>query len=104
MQGHFAIYPPPPVAAIRQNIQRFCALGLQVQITELDVDDDDPLAQRRIFRDVASACAAEPCCTGVTTWGVTDKYHWRGMEALAFDAEYEPKLAYFGLRDALAGR
>ena len=104
MQGHFTIYPPPPVESIRQNIQRFCGLGLQVQITELDVADDDLASQRPIYRDVASACAAEPCCTGVTTWGLTDKYHWLEMAALTFDAEYAPKLAYFGMRDGLAGR
>ena len=104
MQGHFTIYPQPPVESIRQNIQRFCALGLQVQITELDVRDDGPVSQRRTYRDVASACAAEPCCTGITTWGLTDKYHWLGKEALTFDAEYAPKLAYFGMRDGLAGR
>lgn len=104
MQGHFTFYPQPPVESIRQNIQRFCALGLQVQITELDVADDDLVSQRRIYRDVASACGAEPCCTGVTTWGLTDKYHWLDMEALTFDAEYAPKLAYFGMRDGLAGR
>ena len=66
--------------------------------------DRNSVAQRRIYHDVVAACSAEPACTGVTTWGLTDKYHWLGMEALAFDATYAPKLSYFGLRDGLAGR
>jgi len=98
------------------NLARFTALGLQVQITELDVriplengapKPEDLERQARVYSDVASACVATPHCTAIQTWGFTDRYSWvphtfKGTgAALPFDADYKPKPAWTALLRAL---
>ena len=108
-------------ASIAANIARFTALGVQVQITEMDValpvdaDGDPRLAdlqkQADIYREIAAACLSHPGCTAIQTWGFTDKYSWIGSHskqtqgaALPFDRTYRPKPAYQSLRNALGGK
>jgi endo-1,4-beta-xylanase len=98
-------------AEFMANLARFTALGLQVQITELDVrmplDKQDLQQQARVYSDVAAACAATPHCTAIQTWGFTDRYSWiphtfKGTgAALPFDSDYQPKPAYQSLLKAL---
>lgn len=116
-QGH--VRPPflrdydPTEQETADAIGRFAALGLRVEITEIDVtiDPTTPGAlegQAETYRSLARACFTTPGCDGITTWGVTDKYTWiRDFFAvdgapLLFDAGYAPKPAYFAVRDALA--
>jgi endo-1,4-beta-xylanase len=97
--------------AIAANIARLTALGLQVQITELDVSlpidsngqisGDNLRRQAEIYRAVTHACLQNPGCTAIQTWGFTDKYSWIGSHshsaqggALPFDSVYRPKPAY----------
>lgn len=70
-------------------------IGLSFAITELDVRDTDPARQAQVYGDVARACADAPNCTGVTIWGVTDRWSWLGEDAapLPFDADGNPKPA-----------
>jgi endo-1,4-beta-xylanase len=96
-------------------VARFGALGLAVELTEADVtlrDPDDPLElerQRGVYHDLAAACFGVDSCTGLTTWGVTDKHTWIegffGVDGapLLFDARYRRKPAYHGVLDALRG-
>src|SRR5271157_3170975 len=105
-------------ASIAANIARFTALGVQVQITEIDValpvdaDGDPRLAdlqrQADIYRQIAGACLAHSGCTAIQTWGFTDKYSWIGSHskhtqgaALPFDRYYRAKPAVGALRKAL---
>jgi endo-1,4-beta-xylanase len=98
-------------AAIAANIARLTALGLQVQVTELDVSlpldsaglpqNDDMLRQAAVYRGVVRACLQNPGCTAIQTWGFTDKYSWIGSHshgargaALPFDRSYNAKPAY----------
>jgi endo-1,4-beta-xylanase len=98
-------------AAVSENIARLFALGVQVQITELDVSlpvDSSGMAsaealqkQADFYRGVVRACLQNPGCTAIQTWGFTDKYSWirshsRGTrgQALLFDREYTPKPSY----------
>ncbi|GAB2596023.1 endo-1,4-beta-xylanase [Streptomyces capparidis] len=104
LQAHLVLGEVP--STLRQNIQRFAALGVDVRITELDVRlptpaDATELAQQASdYHQVVSACVAVSRCRGVTTWGVTDKHSWvpgwfEGYgDALIFDADYRPKPAY----------
>jgi endo-1,4-beta-xylanase len=106
------------VASISSNISRFTALGVQVQITEMDVAlpvdgegnprSDDLKLQASIYREIVGACLSHPGCTAIQTWGFTDKYSWIGSHskktkgaALLFDRNYQPKPAYEALRNAL---
>lgn len=105
-------------AAIALNIARLTALGVQVQITELDVSvpvdsegtaaKNDLARQAEIYRGIVRACLQSPGCTAIQTWGFTDKYSWIGSHshhtrgaALPFDRSYTPKPAYDAIIGAL---
>jgi endo-1,4-beta-xylanase len=82
------------------NLQRFAALGVDVQITELDVMQGSN--QANIFGAVTRACMAVSRCTGITVWGVRDCDSWRGSDnALLFDCNGNKKPAYDSVLNAL---
>jgi endo-1,4-beta-xylanase len=113
----------PDAELIRRNFERFAALGLAVEITEMDVpvgemkgDGAQRLEQqKRLTHDIVAACVAVSACSGVTFWGFTDRYSWlnsrqwgwlRGRgpaRPLPFDADYAPKPMAAGIAAALAG-
>lgn len=127
-QGHLAFLPVPlpgdvdlpTEAEIEATLRRFAALGVDVEITELNVhtwrfegDRSARLAQQRdLYAGAVRACVAVSACTAVTVWLFTDRYPTsieaflhRDGEPLLFDDDYAPKPAYFGVRAALrAGR
>ncbi|SFW85627.1 endo-1,4-beta-xylanase [Amycolatopsis australiensis] len=89
------------LSSYQANLQRFADLGVDVQITELDVGGSGS-AQANVYRQVTQACLAVSRCTGITVWGVTDKYSWRsGDTPLLFDGNYGKKQAYTAVLDAL---
>lgn len=101
-QGHFNSNSPVP-ADLRANLQRFADLGVDVQITELDIEGSGA-AQADDYARVVEACLAVDRCTGITVWGVTDKYSWRsGGTPLLFDGDYAAKPAYDAVLTALGG-
>jgi endo-1,4-beta-xylanase len=64
-------------------IQRLVALGVQVELTEIDArlrlfaDEKDPhLAQALYYRDTVKICLQTPGCTGATFWGLHDQDAW----------------------------
>jgi endo-1,4-beta-xylanase len=82
------------------NIQRFADLGVDVQITELDVQQGSN--QANIFATVTRACLAVPRCTGITVWGIRDTDSWRtGANPLLFDGSGNKKPAYTSVLNAL---
>ncbi|MFE9189894.1 endo-1,4-beta-xylanase [Micromonospora sp. NPDC007208] len=82
------------------NLQRFADLGVDVQITELDVMTGGN--QANIFGAVTRACMDVSRCTGITTWGVRDCDSWRGSDnALLFDCNGNKKAAYTAVLNAL---
>ena len=106
-------------SALKTNLARLAKLGVQVQITELDValpvdargnllHPADRVLQAEIYRQVATVCLQNPRCTALQTWGFTDRYSWIGWytrgtkgAALLFDRQYIPKPAYESLRKVL---
>ncbi|HVU13532.1 MAG TPA: endo-1,4-beta-xylanase [Phototrophicaceae bacterium] len=114
MQMHVGIGVPPNAAAVAANIARINALGLQVQITEMDVKLQDGSgdetarlqAQAQVYHDMLTVCLQATNCTGFVTWGFTDKYSWipsfthHDDAALPFDVNYQPKPAYAALQQA----
>ncbi|MEV4389484.1 endo-1,4-beta-xylanase [Micromonospora sp. NPDC049580] len=84
------------------NLQRFADLGVDVQITELDVMTGSN--QANIYASVTRACLAVARCAGITTWGVRDSDSWRGSDnALLFDGSGNKKPAYTSVLNALNG-
>ncbi|MDQ1034275.1 endo-1,4-beta-xylanase [Streptomyces sp. V3I8] len=101
-QSHFNSASPVP-GDYRANLQRFADLGVDVQITELDIEGSGS-AQAANYTNVVNACLAVSRCTGITVWGVTDKYSWRASGTpLLFDGNYTKKAAYTAVLTALGG-
>jgi endo-1,4-beta-xylanase len=114
----------PTAAAIAHNLERFTALGLFVEITEMDVPVgaiagtlEEKMAQQKVLtHDIVAACLGVPKCSGITFWGISDKDSWLNDEKwgalrgarphypLPFDSSYAPKPMYAGILDALEGR
>lgn len=111
-QSHFGLGSTPSAEQLKQSIDRFAALGLAVQITELDVtvpldrQNAEGFAQQAAeFRRVAEVCMEHPACDTVVVWGVDDGNSWRAANRpTLFDAAFNPKPAYFSVLDQLAGR
>ncbi len=101
-QSHFNSASPVP-SDYRANLQRFADLGVDVQITELDIEGSGS-AQATAYGNVVNACLAVSRCAGITVWGVTDKYSWRSSGTpLLFDGDYTQKPAYDAALAALGG-
>jgi endo-1,4-beta-xylanase len=96
------------------------ALGLQVFVTELDVNDDavetEDIAERDktvagVYRDYLTQVLQGREVKAVLTWGVSDKDSWlnkgkvrklhpeRLQRPLPFDPDYAPAPAFFAMRD-----
>ncbi len=99
-----------PEETLLATFRRFAALGLRVQITEMDVtasDGSDGLAkQTEAFAMAARVCQSVSSCDRMTVWGVSDRDSWRGEgnRPLLFDGDFNEKPAYAAVRAALAAR
>lgn len=122
--GMFGVTPPffpGSTDSFRRYMDALGALGVKVEITELDValpflkTAPDPLAaQAALYEKVVLACARSRHCTGVTTWNIRDDDTWLDRfpvtagnapnEPLLLDAEGRPKPAYGAVRTALLER
>ena len=109
---------------LRDLIGQAQSMGLEVYLTELDVNDDavpgDDTAARdqivaAVYRDYLAVALENKAVKSVLTWGLTDKRTWlngikshreklpnRPQRPLPFDPDYKPAPAFFALRDALA--
>ena len=111
---------------IAATLRRFAALGVAVEITELNVftrtrrhvltlgltyDEGRELRrQAEAYAAATRACLSVPACQGVTLWTFTDRYETT-IERLThlddipliFDQAYRPKPAALALHEVLAG-
>ncbi len=114
---------------LRDLISGAQSLGLDVYLTELDVNDDaltgapdsaaDTAARDQavanVYRDYLSVALDNKAVKSVLTWGLTDKHSWlngskthrqkwpnRPQRPLPFDPDYKPAPAFFAMRDAFA--
>ena len=115
LQAHFVVGQTPSRDALVANMSRFAALGLKIQITELDIRMPVPASaaalqtQAQNYADVVRACLDVPACDMVVSWGFTDLSSWvpgvfagQGA-ALLFDESFQPKPAYTAVNAVLAG-
>jgi endo-1,4-beta-xylanase len=101
----------PDWGSVLRNIQRFVALGLKVQFTEIDVrllmppSDDALKRQASIYAELAKIAVSSK--HDYIMWGLYDKHSWvPGFfadygAALIFDENAQPKPAYTAIYDVL---
>ena len=100
LQSHFNS-GSPYVSNYRTTISSFAALGVDVQITELDIEGSGT-SQANTYRNVVNDCLAVARCTGITVWGIRDSDSWRASGTpLLFDNSGNKKAAYQSTLDAL---
>lgn len=112
LQTHVDITFDAKALGVSQNIARLGKLGLEVNITEMDVGlrgsssrAELLQAQAKVYADMLGICLAAPNCTAFTLWGFTDASSWRASsEPLIFDVAYDPKPAYTALQRALQSK
>jgi endo-1,4-beta-xylanase len=115
LQTHTHLLGYADEMTLRRTMRRFTRLGLDVQITEMDVATssllDVALPDRLQRQALAYAAAARACnavarCTRMTTWGISDAVSWlnHGEAGLLFDSGYGAKPAYEAVRAAFAPR
>lgn len=80
---HHMLFTLAPPEETKQFIERLAALGVEVEITELDArlrlfaDAPNPhLAQAEYYRDIIKTCFELFACKGVTFWGLHDQDAW----------------------------
>jgi endo-1,4-beta-xylanase len=114
LQMHISAAGYPKPEDIAANVRRLAALGLKVNISEMDVRIKDLpgdlparlLVQQKVYHDVIAACFEEKSFIAVTFWGFTDAHTWVDSffgpdDPLLFDEQYRPKPAYEGVYEAL---
>jgi len=107
---------------MRELISGAHDLGLEVYLTEFDVNDDgveadDPMTRDRavaaVYKDYLDIALEEKAVKAVLTWGVSDKDTWlnglrehrekrasRRQRPLPFDNDLKPTAPFFAIREA----
>lgn len=123
IQSHLQATGPQPGAGLVQFIREVASMGMEVYITEMDVnthalpgdaaaqDDAVALVYDRYLRLVLP----EPNVKACLTWGITDAHTWLNQtpkpwaerpdgtrqRPLPFDDHYQPVKAFYSMRDAI---
>ena len=116
MQMHVGLSASPTSTELAANMNRLAEVGLQVQITEMDVrigpqgNPENLARQAQIYGDTLEVCLKAENCGALVVWGVSDRQSWISRDLgtpdapLLFDTSYQPKPAYFELLDVLGGK
>ncbi len=122
IQSHLTAGDPMPGAGLVDFVRELRQMGLQVFLTELDVNEqklqgdvaarDAAIAQ--VYRDYLTMMLAEPNVTAALTWGITDRYTWltkkkprpdgAPQRPLPLDPDFQAAPAFFAERAALDSR
>jgi endo-1,4-beta-xylanase len=127
IQSHVkAAQPDKFGSGLTDYIERIRQMGLEVYLTELDVNEDDIVTDDPVERDAIIArtytdylrvALANPAVKLVLTWDLSDRFTWlnngpthhrkqpnRPQRSLPFDRNYRPKQAFFALRESFDQR
>jgi endo-1,4-beta-xylanase len=127
IQAHLTAVGGPPFspAVLRRFLAEIASLGLTIQITELDVTDENAPADIAVrdqliadtYRRFLDAALDEPAVKMVLTWGLSDRHSWivrretnetkwrkdrLPSRPLPFDADLRPKPAFAAMAAAFA--
>src|SRR5690606_26417789 len=107
MQGHYNINTNP--ANVRLSMERFISLGVEVGITELDIQagadhqlsEQEAEAQGYLYAQLFDLYKEHAeHITRVTFWGMDDGSSWRSAtNPTLFDSHLQTKPAYYGVLD-----
>jgi endo-1,4-beta-xylanase len=109
MQGHYRVTTSPQ--AVEDSLAMFISLGVEVSITELDVQAGGPALTEKQANDQGHLYAAlfslfrkySDNITRVTLWGLDDKSSWRSTTSpLLFDRYMRAKPAFYAASDPVA--
>jgi endo-1,4-beta-xylanase len=125
IQAHLSAAGGPPFSPslLRRFLAEIASLGLTIQITELDVTDENVPADVTVrdnlvadtYRRFLDTALDEPAVKMVVTWGLSDRHSWivrretyqakwrtdnAASRPLPFDADLEPKPAFSAMADA----
>ncbi|MDO5576307.1 MAG: endo-1,4-beta-xylanase [Fibrobacter sp.] len=77
------IGPPnniPTVESVRDNMQYYADLGLEVLISEWDINlcanKVSKEQQLELYRGITEVCVNQPKCVAITFWGINDENSW----------------------------
>jgi len=107
IQYHAHTTAYPEYESVVEVMKKYADLGLEVQITEMDVSCQNNSIeefekQAEIYGVALRACLDSPNCSAFLLWGFGDKLSWKDDKyALIFDADLKPKPAYYTLLDIL---
>ena len=76
MQAHFGGTPTPPEKMLA-ILDRFAAIGLDISITEHDIDTADEALQADFTRDFLTTLFSHPSVVAILTWGFWEGSHWK---------------------------
>jgi len=93
LQGHW-YYNFPDEKVLREALQRYSALGLNIELTEVDISvyqwgeareesdffktrpEERILEQFKRYMEIFTIASEYPAVKNITTWGVADNYTW----------------------------
>lgn len=127
MQMHFFLpgnsKTPPNLKEVAATMKEIGKLGVKLMITEMDVNlhelrgtpNEKLVIQNQVYADMMQACIESGVCISFSTWGVSDSMSWISAKIrnnlydfpvtdaapLLFDADYQPKQAYFTVQKVL---
>jgi endo-1,4-beta-xylanase len=125
IQSHLKADGPQPGAGLVAFIREAGKMGLEVYITEMDVNTrkiaggaaEQDAAVAKVYRDYSALVLAEPNVRCLLTWGITSAHTWLNQSKqpwaqradgarqrpLPFDDDLKPTPAFFALRDSMDG-
>ncbi len=110
MQMHLKGEAPPNIDEFKRNIDRFQKLGLDVVLSEMDVDmskypgtaEEKDARQAQIFKDILTAYFSMGG-KYISIYGINDSSSWLGSESRAtiFDGKNNPKPSHEAVLEAI---
>jgi endo-1,4-beta-xylanase len=117
LQMHINGLDAPTKEEVVKNMRRFKEIGVQVYVTEFDVNmhgfegsaEDRNKQQAKVYSDMLSACleVGNEICPSFAYLGLIDRQSWyKGIGLtdalpLMFEDDYDPKPAFWAVRETL---
>jgi GH35 family endo-1,4-beta-xylanase len=93
IQSHLDINTMPTPDGLFANLNRYAALGKQIEITEFDIDTlGDEQLQSDVLRDYMTLSFSHPAVKAFLQWGFWAGAHYAPPKAI-YNADWSPKLA-----------